>query len=124
MEGYSVQIVECSKELSAKERILMKDTSDAVKLDDATQEGKVVIHPEAYVVLEVHNEKSDNKDYKKYLILDTDGTKYDTGSESFWSSFKGIWDEMADEKEEWHIVAYRLPSKNRSGKDFITCSIA
>jgi hypothetical protein len=123
MDGYKVEIINSSKELSAKERILMKDTSSAIKLDDATQQGKVHIKPTAYVVLAIHNEKSDNKDYENYLVLDENGDKYVTGSESFWSSFKDIWDDMSGESEEWAIEAYRLPSKNRSGKDFITCSI-
>ena len=124
MNGYSVSIAETSMELSAKERIRVKDTSDAIKLDEATQNGEVVIEPSAYVILNIHNEKSDNKDYENYLILDYDGTKYVTGSESFWSSFKNIWDEMAQYNEEaWQVKAYRLPSKNYKGKDFITCSI-
>ena len=38
MNGYSVSIAETNKELSAKERIRLKDTSDAVKLDEATKE--------------------------------------------------------------------------------------
>ena len=34
MTGYSVKIREASKELSKKERVMLKDTSDALKLDD------------------------------------------------------------------------------------------
>lgn len=123
MEGYSVKIAETSKELSAKERIRIKDTTDAIKLDEATQAGAVVINPVTYAVLDVHNEKSDNVDYKIYIVVDKDGTKYVTGSESFWSSFMNIYEEMDGEQEEWGIKVYRAPSKNYKGKDFITCSI-
>ena len=123
MTGYSVEIVETSKELSAKERIKIKDTTDAVKLDEATQSGAVIITPAMYAVLNIHNEKSDNVDYNNYIIIDKDGTKYVTGSASFWSSFMNIYDEMDGEQEEWAIKAYRAPSKNYKGKDFITCSI-
>lgn len=123
MNGYSVSIAETNKELSAKERIRLKDTSDAVKLDDATKEEAVIITPTAYVILNIHNEKSDNKDYNNYLIEDADGTKYVTGSESFWTSFIDIYNEMKDETEPWQIKTYRLPSKNYKGKEFLTCSI-
>ena len=123
MTGYSVEIAETSKELSAKERIKIKDTTDAVKLDEATQSGAVIITPAMYAVLNIHNEKSDNVDYNNYIIIDKDGTKYVTGSESFWSSFMNIYEEMDGEQEEWAIKAYRAPSKNYKGKDFITCSI-
>lgn len=121
--GFSVEIVECSKELTAKERIAVKDTSDAIKLDAATQEGAVVIDPDYYAVLRVHNEKSDDKEYTQYIIADKNGQRYCTGSESFINAFLDIYDEMAGESEPWAVKVYRLPSKNRQGKDFITCSI-
>lgn len=121
--GFSVEIVECSKELTAKERIAVKDTSDAIKLDAATQEGSVVIDLDYYAVLKVHNEKSDDKEYTQYIIADKNGQRYCTGSESFMNAFLDIFDEMEGESEPWAVKAYRLPSKNRQGKDFITCSI-
>lgn len=121
--AFEVQITESSKELTARERIRLKDTTDAVKLDEATQENPVVIKPVAYAILAVHNDKADDKDYEQYIIEDADGTKYVTGSESFWNSFKNIYDEMKDEDEDWSVKAYRVPSKNYTGKDFISCSL-
>lgn len=123
MNGYSVEIAETNKELTAKERIRLKDTSDAIKLDEATKEGEIIITPASYAVLQIHNEKSENKDYNVYLIEDVDGTKYVTGSESFFTSFMDIFSEMEGESEEWQVKAYRLPSKNYKGKEFLTCSI-
>lgn len=123
MTGYSVTIAETSRELSAKDRIRLKDTSDAIKLDEATKEAPLIITPMGYAVLNIHNEKSDNKDYNNYLIEDADGTKYVTGSESLWTSFMDIYEEMTDEAEDWQIKVYRLPSKNYKGKEFLTCSI-
>jgi hypothetical protein len=124
MTGYEVKIKESSRELTARERIMMKDVAEATRLDEATAEGnRVTIVPAGYVVLDVHNEKSDNTDYENYIIIAKDGTKYVTGSEAFWSTFIQIWDEMSGEDEEWGIEAYRLPSKNYKGKDFLTCSI-
>lgn len=124
MEGYSVAIESVSKELSAKERIQFKDTTSALKLDEVTQQGAVVITPSIYGVLNVHNEKSDNVEYNNYIIIDEEsGEKYVTGSSSFWTSFMDIANEMKGETEPWSIKAYRVPSKNYKGKDFITCSI-
>lgn len=123
MEGYSVKIIESSKELTAKEKIKLKDTSNAIRIDEATQDSKLVIAPDYYVVLDVHNEKSDNIDYKNYIIVDKQGNKFVTGSESFWTSFADIFNEMSGEDEDYEIEIYRLESKNYKGKTFITCSI-
>lgn len=123
MEGYSVKIKETSKELTAKERIQFKDTTSAKKIDEESQNGAFIITPDFYGILLIHNEKSDNKDYENYVIVDVNGEKYVTGSESFWSSFNDIAEEMEDENEEWAVKVFRVPSKNYKGKDFLTCSI-
>ena len=124
MEGYTVKIEESSEELKGKMRIVMKDTSDALKLDEATEGGNsITIKVEKWAILKVHNEKSDDKEYENYVIVDNEGHKFVTGSQSFWSSFRNIYEEMKDEDEEWAIKVYRLPSKNYKGKEFITCSV-
>ena len=123
MTGYSVEIKERSKELSAKERIMLKDTSDAVKLDLACDEEALIITPVSFAVLGIHNEKSDNKDYENYILQDENGEKYVTGSPSFWASFMDIYNEMKEETEKWSIKVYKLDSKNYKGKQFLTCSI-
>lgn len=123
MVGYEVKIVECSKELSAKERLQLKDTTGAIKLDKATSVEPVIIDVDFYAELSIHNEKSEDKDYPTYVVVDKNGDRYVTGSQSFYSSFRGIYDEMCNESEPWSIRAYRMPSKNREGKDFITCSL-
>ena len=121
--NYSVQIKESSKELSAKERIALKDTTNAIKLDTACEGQTLTITPVAYAILEIHNEKSDNVDYENYVIIDSENNKYVTGSQSFFSSFKNIWDEMQGEDEEWSLDCYKLDSTNYNGKQFLTCSI-
>lgn len=123
MNGYSVSIKESSRELTAKQRIALKDTTNAVKLDEATQVEPVTINVDMYAILAIHNEKSENPDYDNYIVVDKNGTKYVTGSASFWSSFMDIFTEMEGDDEEWALKVYRVPSKNYKGKDFITCSI-
>ena len=121
--NYSVTIKETSKELTAKERIAIKDTSAMTKIDSITQEGYAIIKPTGWAVLGIHNEKAQpDKDYDNFVIM-SDDDMYVTGSESFWNSFRDIYDEMENEDEDWAIKMYRLPSKNRQGKDFLTCSI-
>lgn len=124
MEGYAVTIKETSTQLSAKQRIAIKDTTNAMKLDEATANAEnVLIYPEMWAVLAIHNEKSDDIDYENYVLVGKDGTKYVTGSKSFWTSFMDIYREMENEDEEWGIKVYRVDSKNYKGKQFITCSI-
>lgn len=135
---YSAVIEYASKTLSGKQKAMLKDTTNALSLDELTQpqpkhdDGgnvigmeprSVVIDPDFYVVLAVHNEKSKDKDYKKYVIVDKSGKKYITGSESLMRSFKDILTDMEGEEEEYGIEVYRMPSKNFKGKDFLTCSI-
>ena len=125
MTNYTVEIKETSKELSNKERIKYKDTSSAIKLDDATQElganEKLIIAVDGYVLLSIHNDKSDNPDYDNLIIIAKDGQTYITGSNAFMNSFFNIYAEMNDEPFE--IDVYRKPSKNFANKDFLTCTI-
>nr|DAW38128.1 MAG TPA: ssDNA binding protein [Caudoviricetes sp.] len=126
MEGYKVEIVHSTKELTVREKIRIKDLSNVIQLDDATQqEGNIVIDFDYYVILKVHNEFSkDDKDYNKYVIVDKSGNKFVTGSESFMTSLEGIVDEMADAGEtDFEIEVYRKDSKNYTGKQFLTCTI-
>lgn len=129
MTGYTVTIAESTRELTAKERVALKDTSNAIALDtavDSATDGKVIIRPVDFVVLNIHNDNAkegENKDYTNYVIVADDGNKYVTGSDAFYSSFRNIFDEMKNETEEWALECYKKPSKNYTGKGFITCSI-
>lgn len=126
MTNYSVKVVESSKELTKKETVMFKDLSDAANLSEFIDEhdGAVMIDVESWVELAIHNEKAkdgQNKDYTNFVVVDKNGTRYYTGSESFWSSFKDIWCEMCDSTEEWSLKVYKKQSKGK--KDFITCSV-
>ena len=129
MKGYTATVREVSKEISVKEKIMLKDTSNAISIDTLTQEAsfnneKVLIDVDYYAILDIHNEKSDNKDYINFIIVDKSGNKYVTGSESFITTFTDIYEEMKGAGEEnITIEIYRKESKNYKGKDFITCAI-
>ena len=125
MTGYEVKIIESSKELSARERISLKNFDEMIALDEAvnTETPRLMIDVSGYVVASVHNEKSDNVNYNKFIIIDKDGQRYITGSNPFFSAFKEIWDEMDGENEDWGITDYKRESNNYKGKEFLTCTI-
>lgn len=123
-KDYEVKIKSVSKELTARERVMLKDTRNAIKLDEAIKDTPLVISPEYYAVLDVHNEKSkEDKDFENYIVVDTAGNKYVTGSASFFEAFTEIVEEMSGTGEDYEIEIYKLDSKNYKGKQFITCSI-
>lgn len=123
-KDYEVKINSVSKELTARERVMLKDTRNAIKLDDAIKDTPLVISPAYYAVLDVHNEKSkEDKDFQNFIVVDTAGNKYVTGSASFFEAFTEIVEEMSGTGEEYEIEIYKLDSKNYKGKQFITCSI-
>ena len=127
MEGYSAKVIEISKEVSAKQKIQLKDTTNCISLDEATNENdRMIISPDFYAVIAVHNEKSEDKDYEKYVVVDRAGNKYVTGSKSFFTALRDIMSDMAAEAqdEEYDIEVYRRESANYKGKTFITCSLA
>lgn len=125
MEGYSVKIIETSfTDLTSKQRVMLKDTTNAVKIDDVvTPDNPLVLDICDYAVIQIHNENSDDKEYKQYMYITTDGLKYVSGSVSLFTSFLDIYEEMKDSNEEYQIKVYKMPSKNYTNKHFITCSI-
>lgn len=122
-KNYTVTVVETSKELTHKERVQLQDTTSAIRLDKATQEAPVLIDVDFYAVLSIHNEMAEDKDYNNYIVVDKNGARYVTGSDSFWNTFVDIMTEMYGSDEPFQIRAYRADSKNYSGKSFITCEI-
>lgn len=124
---FSAKIAYASADLSIEDRIRVKDTRDAVSLEKISRDGAKVLNIVAYVVLDIHNEKSDDKDYRQYVLLDNEGNKYMTGSEPFFNSFEDIWEELDDAEvpvSERKFKIYQLPSKNYKDRNFVTCSLA
>lgn len=122
---YSTKVVESTRELTGKERVAIKMFTDAHQLDEVTQnyEDGVLINVDYVAKVAVHNEKSDNKDYNKYIYVDKDGTMYISGSETLYRTYQEIAEEMEDEDEDWAIKVIRKESPNYKGKDFLTCVI-
>lgn len=126
---YSTKIVSTSRELTVKEKITLKDFNDCVGLDTVvTNEQGFIIDPDVIVEVQVHNERAkDDKDYTTIVILDKDGTKYSTSSNSLRDSISDIMDELADLEEadraDLKIKIFKKPSKNYSGKYFLTATV-
>lgn len=126
MEGYSVKIITASKELTAKEKIRIKDFTNAAQLDDIISgDTHFMLDYDYHVVMGVHNEKTknQNKDYRKVVIVDRAGKAYVTGSESFLNSMEDIVAEMSETGEDFALDCYKVDSKNFQGKQFITCTV-
>lgn len=123
--NYRAEIIDSSKELSAIEKVKYKDTSDCIKLDEVLNDTQqIIIEVDSYVVLNIHNDNSDDKEYNTFIIIDKEGNKYSTGSTSFFNSFMDIMDELKDVDEKWELKIYKVESKNYKGKFFISCSVA
>lgn len=128
MSEYKVIIKNTSRELTVKEKIAIKDVSDCIKLDDVVTDEAVMIKVDMWVDLLVHNDKAEEKEYNVRVVVDEDGQKYKTGSDSFIRAMDDIMDEIVEAKNagenigEWALKIYKLPSKNYSGK-FLTCTL-
>ncbi len=123
MSNFKTTITKSNRDLTAKERIQLKDTADAIGLNEATKDGAFILTPVVWAKLHVSLETDvTSKEYDQIVIVDADGQKYSTGSDSFIRSFIDICEEMEGEEEEWAVKVFRLPSKNYSG-DFLTCTI-
>ena len=127
--NYSATILDASRELTAREKVMFKDTQNAISMNDFAEQAKaenakaIIENIKDYVHITVHNDKSDDKDYDNYIIVDGNGDKYVTGSQAFWNSFMNIYEEMKNEPEPWSIQLNLIPSKNFKGKNVLTCSL-
>ena len=124
MADFVSRVTYVSKDIDAKTKIRLKDTTNALKIDEAVNDGTLRISVDYYAVLSIHNEKADPKDYEQILIVDTEGQKFVTGSPSFRRSLSDIIDDLSDAGiTEYELDCYKRPSKNYSGKYYLTCSL-
>lgn len=125
---YNVKILDTHRDMSVPETIKSKDFSNMIGLDEAVDSDPIIIKPLNYVELLVHNDFSEDKEYTKYVIQ-TEDEYYVTGSTSFNNAILQIISDYKDAglnffEEGVGIKVYKLPSKNYSGKKFLTCSLA
>lgn len=117
--AYTVKVAESSREFSKKEIVSLKQSASMIKLDEVAP---VSIRPVAYAILDIHNDMLEKPDYKHIVLIDDDGTKYVTGSQTFMNNFKDIWSDLADE-DDWELAIFKRDSKNYKGKQFLTCDV-
>lgn len=126
---YTAEILETSKDLTVAQKIAIKNTSDAIRLNDKAEETGIDgfnVTVDYYARISVHNEKSrKEKDYEQLVIVDVDGVKYVTGSESFENAFFDIVDELIDNDINTNFTIHIVgkPSNNYAGRCFITCGL-
>lgn len=132
MNGYKAVVKESVKGLTAREKIAIKALNDVTELNDlVTPEQAIMINIDNVVTVMVHNEKSDNQDYNKYVYIDKDGTKYVSGSEPLYTTVKDILSDIEDaiadgemdEAEDITIKVLKKESANYKGQMFLTAEL-
>lgn len=132
MNGYKAVVKESVKGLTAREKIAIKALNDVTELNDlVTPEHAIMINIDNVVTVQVHNEKSDNQDYNKYVYIDKDGTKYVSGSEPLYTTVKDILSDIEDaiadgemdETEDITIKVMKKESANYKGQMFLTAEL-
>ena len=132
MNGYKSVVKESVKGLTAREKIAIKALNDVTELNDlVTPEQAIMINIDNVVTVQVHNEKSDNQDYNKYVYIDKDGTKYVSGSEPLYTTVKDILSDIEDaiadgemdETEDITIKVMKKESANYKGQMFLTAEL-
>ena len=132
MNGYKAVVKESVKGLTAREKIAIKALNDVTELNDlVTPEQAIMINIDNVVTVQVHNEKSDNQDYNKYVYIDKDGTKYVSGSEPLYTAVKDILSDIEDaiadgemdETEDITIKVMKKESANYKGQTFLTAEL-
>ena len=116
-EGYSVKIYACAREtkLTPKEKIRLKDFTTFPKVEELLKRDSPV-KPVNMITLDVHNESSENTDYKVYVVVTDEGMYY-TSSESLSESLSDILDEyeQLEAEGDWGILVEEFKSKNNTG---------
>ncbi|MBO7211239.1 MAG: hypothetical protein J6V44_09605 [Methanobrevibacter sp.] len=116
---YEVKVIEASRQLSKKEEFKATDFTGNLKLDKELSEGnEIKIDVDYYVKCSVTND--DDESYEVIVVVDKDGKRYSTGSNSFMNSFARIAEVM--EGEDFSVIAFKRESK-KSGKTYICCTL-
>jgi hypothetical protein len=120
--GYSAKVNFVSKDnITKKETIKLRSFNDMHSIDELISAGNdLIINLDYYAEVEVHNEKSDNTDYTKYVYVDKDGSMYISGSQSLHNEITDIYEELVGE-DDVTVKVIAKESKNYKGKMFYTC---
>ena len=99
-KDYTAKVINSSFEkLTGKDKLRYTNFTSMTSLDDVVAETgeKYPVSVTGFVAVEVHNEKSSNKDYVKMVLVGEDGAMYVTGSDSFMREFENIVDVLKDD---------------------------
>lgn len=109
-------------ELSAREKIKMKDISDSRPISEL-QTGDIIT-VDVWALVQIHNENLEEPDYQNLIIKTPQGEKYHTSSNSFFLSLDNIQSELdnAGDIGAFDIRIIKKQSKNNSGQ-FLTCAL-
>lgn len=122
---YQAKVTEViGKELTKKEMFSVSRFSRCVDVSSLLSEQEVIVKDvQTVAIVEVHNEKSDNTDYKKMVVIGADGSRYLTGSETAIREMMDIMEYMADDEESFDVTFVTRPSNNFKDRDFITVEL-
>lgn len=115
--GYVIKSITSTKELSPREKVKYKDTAWMTPIAKIMKEGgSFIFRPDFCVMLEIHNEHTEDPDYTQYVIVDSDGNAYTTCSDSLMDSLMDIMSDMDSSDEEYEVEIRGYDSKNYNGK--------
>lgn len=124
---FSVEILEASREFTARELIKITDNSSTDKIEDLIPEGELKTSPipvGGYAILSIHNDQNkDRPDYENIVVITPSGEMYRTGSDTFKRSFLHIYHLMEKSGEAYEVLGKLEPSNNYKGKYFLKCCI-
>lgn len=125
-KNYSVELEYSSREISKREFVKFKEFADCKSIDEISSineenNEKTLINVSDIFGFKIHNEASENKDYRSFIVVDKDGTKYITSSETFFIKVTDIYEDLKDDGDDIVISVIRKESSNYKGQDFLTC---
>lgn len=116
MAKYEVNVERTNIE-ETRELLKIKKMNDFQNIGDLIQSGgSFVFNCERYAVLDIHQEinTSGDQDYRRLIVIDTDGNTYGTSSESAIDTFT----ELIMDLESYNIpLPQQMNAFKRKGKD-------
>lgn len=122
---YQAKVTEViGKELTKKEMFSVSRFNRCEDVSSLISEQEVIVKDvQTVAIVEVHNEKSDNTDYKKMVVIGADGSRYLTGSETAIREMMDIMEYMEGDNEPFDVQFVTRPSNNFKDRDFITVEL-